>query len=281
MTRLAFIGAGNMARAIVGGLIDAGGVSIVCADPVAEQRTALATLGAETTTDNTAAVTGADAVVLAVKPQVLPEVCRALAPALADARPLVVSIAAGVPLSVLAACCGQTLPIVRCMPNTPALIGHGITALYANSRASGEQRALAERILGATGAALWVDSEAELDAVTAVSGSGPAYVFALIEAMEHAGVALGLPEQTARQLAVATAEGAGALAAGSSESPAVLRERVTSPGGTTAAALAVFAERDFGGLVAAAIRAAHARSAELGREAAAAADPNNHPSTEA
>lgn len=270
MSQITFIGAGNMARALAGPLLESGEHLVVCSDPLAAQRDALAALGATVTDDNAAAVEKADAVVLAVKPQVLPQVASGIAEALADAHPLVVSIAAGVPMTVLEACCGRGLAIVRCMPNTPALIGRGITALFANSGVSAIQKRLAETILGAAGETLWVEDEGLLDAVTALSGSGPAYVFALIEAMEDGGCEVGLPRAIARRLALATVAGAGELALRDGEPPARLRERVTSPGGTTAAALAVFKERGFAEIVRAAIAAAAQRSMELGNEAAAA-----------
>ncbi len=270
MSRIAFIGAGNMARAMAGPLLRAGEHEIVCSDPLVDQREALAGLGATTTEDNATAVRGAAAVVLAVKPQVLPDVAAGLAGVFAASRPLIVSIAAGVPMRVLEACCGPELAIVRCMPNTPALIGRGITALYPNTRVDATQRHLADTILGAAGETLWVDEEGVLDTVTALSGSGPAYVFALIEAMEEAGCDLGLRREMARRLALATVAGAGELALRDGESPSTLRERVTSPGGTTAAALAVFAERGFAETVRTAIHAAARRSTELGNEAAAA-----------
>lgn len=262
---IAFIGGGNMARSLVGGLI-ARGVSaqqLIVADPVTTQLETLAQqYGVHTTTDNLQAVRNAQVVLLAVKPQELRAVCETLAPALQDSRPLVISIAAGI-------CAGdiqrwlEGLDVVRTMPNRPAMNGYGMTALYADAQLPAASRQLAEDILGAVGATLWVEQENMMDAVTAISGSGPAYFFLLIELLEQAGVALGLPTATSRTLAVETAHGAGFMAHALPESPATLREQVTSKGGTTEAALKVFAAHRLGDIVQAATRAAADRSAEL------------------
>jgi len=213
-------------------------------------------------------------VVLAVKPQVAGDVVRGLS-ALRPGQ-LLLSIAAGITLSSLASWSRPHQAVVRCMPNAPALLGAGMSALYANEHCTDRQRTLAETILRAGGETLWVPQEAALDAVTAVSGSGPAYFFLLMEAMENAGSELGLPRRTARlltleqdtatHLTLQTAYGAALMARDSKDSPAVLREKVTSPGGTTAAALAVMLERDLPATITAALQAANDRAAELAVE---------------
>ncbi len=235
-TRVTFIGAGNMASAIIGGMIESGhSPSAITATspsdaflaPVHER------YGIHTNTDNVAAVAQADVVVLAVKPQVMREVCEGLQSVVQRRRPLLISVAAGLDADTLEAWLGGDLAIVRCMPNTPALVGAGATGLYANARVSDEQRALATELMEAVGLVAWVDEEPLLDAVTAVSGSGPAYFFLMFEAMEEAGVRLGLPAETARQLAMQTALGAAKMAMASDKLPEELRRNVMSPGGTT------------------------------------------------
>jgi pyrroline-5-carboxylate reductase len=211
-------------------------------------------------------VTGADVVVLSVKPQVMRDVCESIAPAVAIRHPLMLSVAAGVRIEQIDTWIGGGLPIVRCMPNTPSLIGAGATGMFANSRVSAAQRAQAEAILSGSGLALWIPDEDMMDTVTGISGSGPAYFLLLIEALEDAAVAQGLPRDTARALAIQTCLGAARLAAQSNEAPAQLRERVTSPGGTTQAALDTFAEGGLRELVASAVAAATARGRELARE---------------
>lgn len=268
-TRIACIGGGNMGRAILGGLVRRGHppASILVAEPREEARLALAAeLGVAVTADNLAAARDADVLLLAVKPQQMRDVVTALAPALAARTPLLLSIAAGITTGALAAWAGHAPALVRAMPNTPALIGRGITALYATPATPPAARALAAELLGAVGSVVWVETETELDAVTALSGSGPAYFFLFLECLERAGVALGLPADTARRLALETAAGASELALQSSLSPDALRAQVTSKGGTTAAALAVFAAQGFEPLVAAALDAAARRAAELSTE---------------
>lgn len=267
--RVAFIGGGNMGRAILGGLMDRGYPSdaLVVADPLAATRDALARdFGVAVTADNTQAVVGAEVVVLAVKPQQMRDVVTGLAPSLSNRRPLLVSIAAGITTDALRAWAGVPLPLVRAMPNTPALIGRGATALYATPDTPAAARRLTDALLAATGLVLWVEVEAALDAVTALSGSGPAYVFLLIECLERAGIELGLPPATARQLAIATASGAAELAQGATVDPATLRAQVTSKGGTTERALEVFREGGFAPLVSRALQAAATRAAELSQE---------------
>ena len=267
--RVAFIGGGNMGRAILGGLLARGhpAEALIVADPMPGIRDALARdFAVEVTADNAHAVTGADVVLLAVKPQQMREVVSGLAPGLAAKRPLLLSIAAGITTHSLRSWAGIELPLVRAMPNTPALIGRGATALYATDSTPPPARALAEALLAATGLVLWVDQESALDAVTALSGSGPAYVFLLIECLADAGVALGLSPDVARQLALATASGAAELAARSPHPPGTLRAQVTSKGGTTERALEVFAAGGFAPLVHRALTAAATRAAELSRE---------------
>jgi pyrroline-5-carboxylate reductase len=264
--RVAFIGGGNMARSLIGALIRGGTKpsSIAVAEPAEDLRAALARdFGIEARASNADTVHGAETIVLAVKPQVMPGVCADLGVAIASARPLIVSIAAGIRLDQIEGWIGRALPIVRCMPNTPALIGAGATGLIANTRTSAAERARAEAMLGAAGRTAWIEREALMDIVTALSGSGPAYFFLLVEALEDAAAAQGLPRATARMLASQTCLGAGRMLAESGEAPATLRERVTSPGGTTAAALAAFDAGNFRALVASAVAAATQRGREL------------------
>ncbi|MDX1656457.1 MAG: pyrroline-5-carboxylate reductase [Candidatus Competibacteraceae bacterium] len=266
-THIAFIGGGNMARSLIGGLIQDGAQpgSIRVSDPNEAQLQALAQqLGVETFTDNASAVAGAQVVVLAVKPQALGEVARNLAGAIQPHRPLIVSIAAGVRAGDLEAWLGGELPLVRTMPNTPSLVGSGATGLYANPRVDDRQRQMAESLLRAVGLTVWVDDEALLDAVTAVSGSGPAYFFLVMEALEEAGRQLGLEERTAHLLALQTAFGAAKMALESTEGPFDLRQRVTSPGGTTERAIQTLEDGGLRKLFATALKAAAERSRELG-----------------
>jgi pyrroline-5-carboxylate reductase len=263
---IAFIGGGNMARSLIGALIR-GGVatqSIAVAEPDAATRDALARdFAIRVGTSSGEVARGASTIVLAVKPQVLQAVCAELGRAIGDADPLIVSIAAGIRIDQIEQWIGRPLPVVRAMPNTPALIGAGATGLIANARASADDRARAEAMLGAAGRTAWIEREALMDTVTALSGSGPAYFFLLVEALEDAAVAQGLPRETARMLASQTCLGAGRMLAESGEAPSTLRERVTSPGGTTAAALAAFDDGGLRTLVATAVAAATERGREL------------------
>jgi pyrroline-5-carboxylate reductase len=266
MNRIAFIGGGNMARSLIGGLLrtgaHAGGISV--AEPRAEASQDLSRdFGVATYTDNAQAATEASLLVLAVKPQMMAEVCRQLQPVVQRSRPLIVSIAAGIRIEQIERWLGGTVPIVRCMPNTPALIGAGATALYANGRVSAPQRAQAQHVLDAAGLTVWVNDEAQMDVVTALSGSGPAYFFLLAEALENAAFAQGLSRDTARALAAQTAMGAGRMLAESGETAATLRQRVTSPGGTTQAAIESFIADGFSQMVARAVAAASRRGGEL------------------
>ncbi|HMW44129.1 MAG TPA: pyrroline-5-carboxylate reductase [Plasticicumulans sp.] len=266
-TPIAFIGGGNMARSLIGGLLADGcpAALLRVAEPSAGGREALrAQYGVQTSEHNPDVIDGAGVVVLAVKPQILREVALGIAEAVQHARPLVVSIAAGVRLADIGRWLGGHGALVRTMPNTPALVKSGATALYAAAGVSVEQRRLAESILRAVGLTVWVDDEARLDAVTALSGSGPAYFFLVMEAMEAAARTLGLPADTARLLTLQTAFGAARIALESSESPAELRARVTSPKGTTEAALQVLKNAGIEAIFAEALAAAAQRSRELG-----------------
>lgn len=265
--RIAFIGAGNMATSLIGGLLAQGvpATHIRASDPGAEQRAKVAhEYGIELFESNAEAVIDADVVVLATKPQVLKGVCQTLAPSLQSGQ-LIVSIAAGITCASLRAWLGD-VALVRCMPNTPALLRQGVSGLYANARVNSTQRQLAEQLLSAVGLALWLEEEQQIDAVTAVSGSGPAYFFLLIEAMTAAGEKLGLPRDTAAQLTLHTALGAARMATESDVEAAELRRRVTSPNGTTEAAIKAFQAGGFEALVQQALDAAARRSAELAEQ---------------
>lgn len=266
---LLFIGGGNMGRSLIGGLIARGTppARIVAVDPSPTARDGLAAeFGIRTAQDAADALPEAALVMLAVKPQVMKPVCESLAGKFpSDA--VAVSIAAGIRTEQLDAWLGGTRAVVRAMPNTPALLGAGATGLFANARVSAPQRALAERVLGAVGACVWIGQEAHMDLVTALSGSGPAYFFLLTEAMQAAAQRLGLPPDAARLLAAQTCLGAGRMLSESGEDAATLRQRVTSPGGTTQAALESFERDGFADLVARAIEAAALRGTELSAQA--------------
>ena len=239
---IGFIGGGNMAKSLVGGLVSKGfhPSSIFVYDPMPEAMQFMADqFGVQLTDGNDKTIANSSIVVLAVKPQVSRSVLNEARHALQERRPLLISIAAGIQIKNLDLWSGGGLAIVRVMPNTPALIQRGMTALHPNSRVSKEQLDYAERILSAVGKTARVQDESDLDAVTALSGSGPAYFFFLIEAMEQAAQDMGIDSSTAHILATETAVGAGLLAAGSDESAAALRKRVTSPGGVTEAAFQV------------------------------------------
>ena len=265
--RIVFVGAGNMASALIGGLIARGTApaSLQAIDPSASQREALgARFGIATHAASGDPVGQADVIVMAVKPQQMRDAVNALAPQIATQ--LIISVAAGVRATDLSRWLGGYSRIVRTMPNTPALIGLGATGLAMLAGGTDADRKLAESIMQAVGQTVWVDDESQLDAVTALSGSGPAYVFRFIESMIAAGTGLGLSPEQSRQLALQTVSGAAQLACASSEPVALLRERVTSKGGTTAAALSVFEARGLDAVVAQAMGAARDRSAELGDE---------------
>ncbi|MDR5825859.1 pyrroline-5-carboxylate reductase [Caballeronia sp. LZ043] len=264
--KIAFIGAGNLASALMGGLIRRGATphDLLAVDPDESKRQAAAQELGVATAERLASAEGVDAVVLAVKPQILEKVCAALAPLLK--RQLVISVAAGVRIADISRWLGGYAAIVRSMPNTPALIGMGMTGLHAAPDVTPDMREQANAVMSSVGATLWVEHEAQLDAVTAVSGSGPAYVFYFIESLIAAGESAGLDAGQARTLALETFFGASALARQSDETAAVLRERVTSKGGTTAAALASFEQSGIKEEIGRGVRAAQARSDELARE---------------
>lgn len=270
VARIAFVGGGNMARSLIAGLIRQGmpAASIRVAEPVAELRDALARdFGVQVVEDARTAVDAAATWVLAVKPQVLPTVCAQLAE-LARHNNRYWFHRCRHHRHAVAALVGRRYRVVRAMPNTPALLGAGVTGLYANARVSDPQRQQATRLLDSAGVTVWIDDEAQMDAVTAVSGSGPAYVFLLAEAMEAAAQAQGLPAETARTLVLQTLLGAARMLTESGEAPDVLRRRVTSPNGTTHAAIETFQAGGFEALTANAIAAA----TERGRSLSAAND---------
>lgn len=268
-TRIAFIGGGNMARSLIGGLLKEGfdKNAIRVSEPHAPTReTLMAETGIAVQADNRTAAAGSTVWLFAVKPQVMKTVCAELQ-ALAQAeQPLVLSIAAGISTTQLDTWLGGGLPVVRIMPNTPALLGAGASGLFANARVSSAQKSLTEQLFKATGLSTWISTEALMDTVTALSGSGPAYVFLLCEAMQAAAEKQGLPAETARALAVQTFVGAARMLAESGESADVLRQRVTSPNGTTHAALCAFEQGGLRDLVQTALDAARNRGDSLSRE---------------
>lgn len=269
---ITFIGAGNMARSLIAGLIQDGStLNIRVGDPSETQLQSIQQSWQQISTysDNLKAVDGSNIIVLAVKPQIMKTVCSALASSLQAQPTLIISIAAGITENNLNQWLGGTdtsrLPIVRCMPNTPALVQSGMTGLFANSEVSEEQRSLAESILRAVGSTLWFNEETKLDAVTAVSGSGPAYYFLVMEAMQQAAEKLGLDAADARLLVLQTAFGAAKLALESEDDAATLRQKVTSKGGTTEAAIEKLLSGGLVDLFEEALNAAENRSKELSR----------------
>jgi pyrroline-5-carboxylate reductase len=266
--KIGFIGGGNMASSLIAGLIASGHSSgDLWAHDVNHQAADALAAGHQINIadSNRTLIEKVEIIVLAVKPQVIKEVSQAIAPYL-NPQQLVVSIAAGIPQRSLSHWLGEKVAIVRCMPNTPALVLTGATGLHANTNVSAEQRDLAENILRSVGVSLWFDEESQLDTVTAISGSGPAYFFLLMEAMEKTALELGMDEQTARLLVQQTALGAAKIALEASESPEQLRKRVTSPGGTTQAAIETFEQAGFSSLVEKAIKAAKDRSIEMSKQ---------------
>ena len=266
---IGFIGGGNMATSLMSGLIASGYApeQIWVSD---SNQNALQShaehLRVNTSNTTSAIVPEVDVLVLAVKPQILKEICLEIAAEIQQHNVLVVSIAAGITQHSLANWLGSKTAIVRSMPNTPAMVLTGATALHANPNVSEEQKDLAENILRSVGLTLWLEDEAQMDSVTAISGCGPAYYFLLMEAMEQAALEIGLDEHSARLLIQQTALGAAKIALESSESPLQLRERVTSPGGTTQKAIQTFQEHDFVGIVSKAIHAAKERSIEMSKQ---------------
>lgn len=268
---VAFIGGGNMARSLIGGMIARGAdpATIRVAEPVDALRESLqADFDVRCFATAAEAVEGAAIWLLAVKPQVMRTVCDSLAPVAQSTRPVAISVAAGITSRQLSDWLGGDVAVVRAMPNTPALLGVGITGLFANAQVDAGQREQSGHLIEAVGPVVWIDDEVQMDAVTAVSGSGPAYVFLLAEAMQAAGVRQGLPEATARQLASHTLLGAARMLTELDEPADALRRKVTSPGGTTQAAIETFEAGGLRELVDRAVAAA----AERGRELSAAND---------
>jgi pyrroline-5-carboxylate reductase len=265
--KIAFLGGGNMASALIGGLVakgfDARSISVIEMSPAAREKLA-EKFAVRVSTAPDAATQGSEVLVLAVKPQDMQSALASLAGSVRDK--LVISIAAGITMDALSRWLEGHRKLVRCMPNTPALVGAGITGLYALPEVNQDERNRAETILGAVGEVVWVDEERLLDPVTAVSGSGPAYVFWFIEQLAASGEKLGLPRHTAIKLALHTVLGAAKLAVSSENSPSELRKQVTSKGGTTEAALRVFDEEKLAERLMRAIEAASRRGAELGVE---------------
>lgn len=264
--KIGFIGGGNMATSLISGLIASGHSpkQIWVSDVNPDTRQTLADkLEVNVSENNDVVINESDVVVIAVKPQVMKEVTQKVCATIRQKKPLIVSIAAGITQSSLSRWLGEETAIVRSMPNTPALVLTGATALHANHNVSIEQQNMAENIMRSVGIAIWVKNESQLDAVTAVSGSGPAYFFLLMEAMEKTAEEMGLNETTARLLVQQTALGAAKIALESSETPEQLRQRVASPGGTTQKAIEIFQEGGFADLVTKAIHAARNRSVEM------------------
>ena len=267
--KISFIGGGNMAQALISGLVSCGVKPslITVADPSSEAREQLAAKGLNTvdpTTDAKAAVIGADIVVLAVKPQVMKAVVSGFADVLD--KQLVISVAAGLSTALLSNMLGGYSNIVRAMPNTPAMIQMGATGLYGTDDISAEQKQLATAVMEASGLVMWVDNEEHMHAVTAVSGSAPAYMFYFIESMVDGAVALGLDKEQASALAMQTMLGAAKMAMGSEDSAAELRRKVTSPNGTTQAAIESMQANDISRQIVEAMQACYDRSQALSEE---------------
>ncbi|GGY83890.1 pyrroline-5-carboxylate reductase [Marinobacter zhanjiangensis] len=268
---IGFIGAGNMASAIIGGMLDsgfrAGGIWVSAPDDKHLQ-TIRNKFGVSVTTDNRYCAQQADLLILAVKPQIMAEVCGDIAPVVQNTRPLMVSIAAGLTADTLDNWLGGGLPLVRVMPNTPSLVGMGAAGLFANDEVSDDQKDTVESIFNSIGKALWVEDENQLHAVTALSGSGPAYFFLMLEALEAAASEAGIPADTARGLAIQTMAGAAEMAARSEHDPAQLKRNVMSPGGVTEQAIHTFEDGGLRPLVGKAYKAAMSRSREMAKELA-------------
>ena len=272
-TNVGLIGGGNMGRAIAGGLLRGGmhATNLMIAEPLPEQCDLLRKelYGIMVAEENETVAAAVDTLLFSVKPQILKPVCESLAEIVQQSRPLIMSIAAGPKIEDIDQWLGGGLSVVRVMPNQPALIDQGISALFANERTDESGRDMAEKIMTAVGQVVWLDSESKMDAVTAVSGTGPSYFYLLIDCMIEAGVNSGIDPETARTLAVETARGATSLAAAETESMSSLIERVRSPGGTTTAAFELLDAAGVRGIFAAAIAAAERRAAELAEEASA------------
>ena len=269
---IAFIDAGNMAQCIFAGMIDNGWPrqqiwattrTQDSLDKVAKE------YGVQVTGDNREAVLNADIVVLAVKPQVMKTVLADLAPVLKEKKPLLISVAAGIPMASLQEWTDPSIPIIRCMPNTPSLVRQGVSGLFASEQVTHSQKEATNAIFQAVGITLWVESEHLIDTVIAVSGSGPAYYFLFMEAMIQAGIELGLDRSTAEQMTHQTALGAATMAVQSDVDVTELRRRVTSPGGTTAQAIQTFQDGKLEGLVQKAMQAAVKRAEDMAKELSA------------
>lgn len=266
---ISFIGAGNMARAILGGLVANGydPTRIWASAPEDSHLQGLRDdFGIYTTTDNRHCASQADILILAVKPQVMAQACQDVASVVRNTRPLAVSIAAGLDSQTIGGWLGGDVPVVRCMPNTPSLVGKGASALYATDSVSRQQREAVTSIFSSIGLGVWLEQEQQMHAVTALSGSGPAYCYMLVESMEAAAVDAGVPSETARQLAVQTMAGAAEMCSHGDETPAQLRRNVMSPGGTTEQAVEALESGGLRGIVAKAFNAAKTRSAELSEQ---------------
>jgi pyrroline-5-carboxylate reductase len=263
---IAFIGAGNMGSSLIGGLIHHGHPSdrLWASDPSQEKLSDLHNhYHIHTTTDNTKVVEAADVVIFAIKPQLVAQVAQSLASTIQQHRPLVISIAAGVRVCNIKQWLEAKVTIVRAMPNTPALIGYGATALYTNLETADYHRELAETIMKSVGIVKWLPEEALMDNITALSGSGPAYFFLMMEALENAAVDLGLPHDIAHTFTLQTVKGAAEMAGKMHKSFAELREQVTSKGGTTEKGVAILEEHNIRGLLKMTLQAAKLRSEEL------------------
>jgi len=267
-TDIGFIGAGNMAYALINGLLNNGydSKNIKVSDPNDELlQKREAELNITTFANNSSLVEVCDIIVFAVKPQVLSQVCHGLREKIKPNH-LFISIVAGIRVNDINRWLGGNYPLVRTMPNTPALMQHGVTGLFQNELVNDEQKAIVTNILSSVGDCFWVNEEKLIDAITAISGSGPAYFFLLMQSMTQAGMALGLEEKTAKELSVQTAFGASLMATKSGKDPSTLRTNVTSPKGTTQAAIECFQDQNFEGIVASATRAAYDRARELSAE---------------
>jgi pyrroline-5-carboxylate reductase len=268
--QIGFIGGGNMARSLIVGLLQNAwpATQIYVADPNPDQGGLLHQINPDISlcSTNQSAAESANVLVFAVKPQMLQSIARELADTVQKHKPLIISIAAGIQAADIDRWLGSGLAVVRCMPNTPALVQSGATGLFANQHTRTPQKELAERLLRSVGMTVWLEDEAQLDAVTALSGSGPAYFFLVIEAMQNAGEQLGLSAETARVLSIETAFGAAKLALESNDEIATLRERVTSKGGTTEEALRILENGDLRGLFYNAMKGAEERAEELAKQ---------------
>ncbi len=266
---ITFIGAGNMASAIIGGLIKDGitakNITAAARSQATLDRVA-STFGIQTSSNNRDSISQADIVVLAVKPQQMQGVCDEIKDIIKVQQPLIISVAAGLTSGMFQQWLGHDICLVRCMPNTPSVVNAGASGLYATEQVSSDQKNSVEKLLSTIGIAEWVDDEALLDAVTAVSGSGPAYFFLMMESMIDAGEKLGLSRETAEKLCLQTALGAAKMAIASDEEVAELRRKVTSPNGTTEAAINSFENNGLRDLVDAALQAADTRSKTLAKE---------------